>query len=275
MSVKAMNHVWEKSKQTGAALLVMLAIADAANDDGFCWLGMAKLARKCRQQPKNTRKYIQQAERDGELLVYERTHDDNPDLNHSNLYQITGLSGAATTPPPDLKGVVGAAPRAITPAPTPKNARTPKNGSTPPPKIGSTPLPKLGARSKNRSKTPETRSVSPREPKPYEVVPKHERLLIIKAWSDSLSIAPVNPAGQEKNHVAAAELYRDGYRAGHVERYVRAQMNDGYWIGKTLTLAKVGELMPTWLAAQPTTSLQPDQPAGKFYRGGGVEEDDV
>ena len=40
MSIKRMNAVWNLSKQSGSALLVLLALADRADDDGFCWPGL-------------------------------------------------------------------------------------------------------------------------------------------------------------------------------------------------------------------------------------------
>lgn len=102
MSVKCLNYVWEQSEQKGAALLVLLAIADGANDDGFCWLGMAKLAAKARQTEDNTRRYIRQLESAGQLIVYERKHDDD-ERNHSNLYKLV-MPGTSEEPPPDLRG---------------------------------------------------------------------------------------------------------------------------------------------------------------------------
>lgn len=96
-----------------------------------------------------------------------------------------------------------------------------------------------------------------REPKPFEDVPKSDRLAIIQAWYDALSVKP-SMFNTDTNHNAAAAIRRDGYSAGHVARYVKAQMNDGYWIGKTLTLSKVAELMPAWVAAHAPRTTNPD-----------------
>lgn len=97
-----MSHVWEKSKQRGPRLLVLLAIADSANDDGFCWLGMPKLSRKSRQDASNTRQYVQQIEADGELIVYERKDEDGK-FNMSNLYKVV-MPRTSNVPPDDLRG---------------------------------------------------------------------------------------------------------------------------------------------------------------------------
>jgi len=49
MSVKVLNHVWEHSEQKAGALLVLLALADHAHDDGGgAYPTIATLARKAR-----------------------------------------------------------------------------------------------------------------------------------------------------------------------------------------------------------------------------------
>lgn len=103
MSIKVMNFVWEHSRQKGAALLALLAIADSANDDGFCWLALPKIAKKARQDAPNTRTYIQKIERDGEVIVYERRNEEDPTQQHSNLYKVV-MPGTSEETPPDLRG---------------------------------------------------------------------------------------------------------------------------------------------------------------------------
>lgn len=53
MSIKEMSRVWADSKQKGSALLLLLAIADNANDDGICWPGTETLAKKTRMTTRN------------------------------------------------------------------------------------------------------------------------------------------------------------------------------------------------------------------------------
>lgn len=43
-----MNRVWDHSKQSGNGLLLMIALADQANDQGLCWPSIGTLARKTR-----------------------------------------------------------------------------------------------------------------------------------------------------------------------------------------------------------------------------------
>lgn len=83
MSIKYMTCVWEKSKQTGTNLLLLLALADHANDAGVCWPGIPHLARKVRRSERQTKRLIQQLIASGELEVAE-----GGGRGHTNLYKI-------------------------------------------------------------------------------------------------------------------------------------------------------------------------------------------
>jgi len=48
MSIKVMTRVWEYSQAAGTPLLVLLSLADFADDDGECWPSISTIARKCR-----------------------------------------------------------------------------------------------------------------------------------------------------------------------------------------------------------------------------------
>lgn len=48
MSIRVMTDIWGKDHPTGSHLLVLLAMADYANDEGICWASAASLARKGR-----------------------------------------------------------------------------------------------------------------------------------------------------------------------------------------------------------------------------------
>ena len=51
-----MNACWQSSRARGTDLLVLLALADIANDDGECWPSIAHLARKCRIDERTTQR---------------------------------------------------------------------------------------------------------------------------------------------------------------------------------------------------------------------------
>lgn len=64
-----MASVWEHSRQKGTALLMLLAIADNANDYGEAWPAVGTLARKCRMTVRNAQMLIKQLQEAGELVV--------------------------------------------------------------------------------------------------------------------------------------------------------------------------------------------------------------
>ena len=58
MSIRHMTLVWEHSKHEGSALLLLLAIADCANDDGEAWPGADFMAHRIRMSRSYVRKLI-------------------------------------------------------------------------------------------------------------------------------------------------------------------------------------------------------------------------
>lgn len=76
-----MNRVWSDSKQKGSALLLMLALADYAADDGYCWPKTDTLADKIRMSTRTVYRLIDAIEQDGELYVVRK--------NRNNRYVIT------------------------------------------------------------------------------------------------------------------------------------------------------------------------------------------
>jgi hypothetical protein len=73
VSIKIMTRVWEESKQGGSKLLLLLAIADNANDDGYCWPGQEYLAKKIRMSKKSIPRLVKELQNDGELFVNGRS----------------------------------------------------------------------------------------------------------------------------------------------------------------------------------------------------------
>jgi helix-turn-helix protein len=72
VSVKVMSGVWENSKASGTPLLVLLCLADWANDDGECWPSVSSIAKKCRlKDDRHVKRVIHETlERDlGEVIV--------------------------------------------------------------------------------------------------------------------------------------------------------------------------------------------------------------
>lgn len=87
MSVRTMARVWEVSKHAGSELLMLLAIADFADDDGRAYPAVQTLASKCRILPRGAQKLIAALRQSGELQVCQ-----NEGPKGTNLYRITLLS---------------------------------------------------------------------------------------------------------------------------------------------------------------------------------------
>ncbi len=79
MSIKLLDRGWRFSKAKGGDLLVLLGIADFANDEGIAYPSIPTLARKARLTPRNAQRAIRRLVASGELLIEEgkgphRTH---------------------------------------------------------------------------------------------------------------------------------------------------------------------------------------------------------
>jgi hypothetical protein len=69
MSIKVMTRVWEHSQHGGGTLLVLLALADYANDNGICWPDVATLATKARLTDRQVSNVLNDLIRDGDLAM--------------------------------------------------------------------------------------------------------------------------------------------------------------------------------------------------------------
>ena len=68
-----MNRVWESGRHKGSTLLLLLALADHAADDGYCWPNVTTLADKIRMNERTVRRMIDELEQASDLYVI-RTH---------------------------------------------------------------------------------------------------------------------------------------------------------------------------------------------------------
>jgi hypothetical protein len=90
MSAKVVSFIFENSKTVGSARVLMLAIADMANNDGECWPGRANLARRVNVSVRQITRLIQECERSGELSVISERRTNNEYEN--NRYLINGVA---------------------------------------------------------------------------------------------------------------------------------------------------------------------------------------
>lgn len=77
MSLKRMSAVWDESKASGSTLLLLLAIADNASDDGLAWPGIETLVKRSRLGKRAVIKQLKHIEGTGELRIYRRAGQHN------------------------------------------------------------------------------------------------------------------------------------------------------------------------------------------------------
>ena len=85
MSVRATNWAWSLEEVMGSEALVLLALADQANDEGFCWPSQEKLAPKARQSVSTLRRSLRSLEKMGLLTTITRSSTRG---RRSNLYLL-------------------------------------------------------------------------------------------------------------------------------------------------------------------------------------------
>lgn len=69
MSIYVSSRVWRSSPQEGDRLLLMLALADYANDDGVCWPSQNSLAKRCRCSERGIVRMIDHLITEGEIIL--------------------------------------------------------------------------------------------------------------------------------------------------------------------------------------------------------------
>ena len=86
MSIALMSQIWKHSKFSGGELLVLLALADHANDEGYCWPAINSIATKSRLKRRRTIDVINTLVESGAIV---RTHRiDNKGDPTSNMYRV-------------------------------------------------------------------------------------------------------------------------------------------------------------------------------------------
>lgn len=172
MSNKAINYIFENSKTVGSARVLMLAIADMANDDGECWPGKAKLHSKVNVSVRMITRLIQECERLGELAVIQG------EQNQTNRYLVIGVAAEkrvekarpAREKKPRAKRVtsdtsVTSAPQDITPDDTgvitPDDTGVTQTLSKPSTKTLSMPAAKAAAKRKKSKANPRSAELEP------------------------------------------------------------------------------------------------------------------
>ncbi len=88
MSIKVMAKVWDGSSQKGSTLLLLLAIADFADENGRAWPSIETLAKKIRMSTRSAQMMVRKLVEDGELQV-----EQNAGPHGCNVYHVICLEG--------------------------------------------------------------------------------------------------------------------------------------------------------------------------------------
>lgn len=85
MSIKAMNWAWEQTLPPGSKLILM-SLADAADEDGLCWPRIRVIAQKCCMSERTVQRTLKDLEAKGYLRVDRRYRRDGS--QSSNAYYL-------------------------------------------------------------------------------------------------------------------------------------------------------------------------------------------
>ena len=96
MSIRAMSWAWEQATTSSGAKLVLLALADHANDDGVCWPGMKRIAEKCGMSSRQVSNHVTGLEECGLISTSRRCRDDHKYSTY--LYQLNLASSGSGVP---------------------------------------------------------------------------------------------------------------------------------------------------------------------------------
>ena len=116
MSIPFSNAVWAQSKMSGGELLMLLALADMADEHGTAWPAVATLAKRCRVSSRQANRSLAKLQSAGELEARR-----NEGRYGTNIYRILlqpGMTPASSLPiaaaltppssPPDTNVTPGA-----------------------------------------------------------------------------------------------------------------------------------------------------------------------
>lgn len=239
MSVRTMARVWDASKHSGTELLVLLAIADFADDNGNAYPAVPTLAEKCRMSPRNANFILSALKASGELEVRS-----NEGPRGTNRYRIVL---------PGLEVVKRASPSKGSKPLKPTSPLTPEAGFTP----------EAPFTLKPTSSTPEAGFLKPLKPTSDEPSLNHQEPPVVarkhaarfdasqidlpewmdrSAWSEWVADRnerrkPITKRAAEQQIKALARYRDDGHRPAEVIAHSIANSYQGLFPPKTTGMA--------------------------------------
>ncbi len=125
MSIRVMAQIWDFGPEDRSELLVLLALADFANDEGECWPSMVGVAQKSRMTERGAQKIVRRLEEDGWLQI-----DTGGGRGGKNRYRILAQNPELETP--NSKQGIADKPRTAEHKPRTGVQETPNGGSPEP-----------------------------------------------------------------------------------------------------------------------------------------------
>ena len=223
MSISVMTRVWKESPAKGSELLILLALADFADDDGVSWPSVETLAQKARLSKRQTQYNIQSLVNAGLLIV-----ETNAGPHGVHRYRIAGCKVSTRA----------------NPAPVQKAS-------------------KRGAKSARGGAKNVTEGVQPIAPKPSiepSLEPSEEpsgmprngdaQTLLAVLYEDVLQIG--KPTDYKQAVGQAQLLVKAGSNPDEVRAIAEWLMADPFWAQKGITIGLVLKKRDEWRSAQKT-----------------------
>ncbi len=101
MSIKVMSWVWEQDLPP-LDKIVLMAIADHADDDGYAWPGMKRIAEKCSMEKRTVQRHVERLQEQQLLKVESRQRNDGSSSSNGYTVVMNGTKeeGVAESHPP-------------------------------------------------------------------------------------------------------------------------------------------------------------------------------
>ena len=129
MSNEVMTNVWENPCQSHVQQLVLVALADHADEEGGeCWPGFGRLAKRCALDRSAVIRAIAALEEGGRISVTRNNGSPGPHEKRSNLYKVHMVNGSLPTTS-SSKPLVDASHQSLAAT---RRSRPPTSGSRPP-----------------------------------------------------------------------------------------------------------------------------------------------
>ena len=96
MSIKVMSWVWEQDLPP-LDKIVLMAIADHADDDGYAWPGMKRIAEKCSMEKRTVQRHVEKLQEQQLLKVESRQRHDGSSSSNGYTVVMNGTNREGVT----------------------------------------------------------------------------------------------------------------------------------------------------------------------------------